>query len=192
MGLSDYFFPKRCVNCKKGGSYLCENCFTFVSFDVKNTCLICGKLSFDGLTHKKCLKKYSIDGSFSAVSYNPIAKKLLNNFKNKPYISDLKYLISELFYESIIQNEPFSREIRNKSWALVPVSLPKAIAKKRGYNQSELITKELSKKFKFSKSSKNIFLIDDLVKTGKTLKKEAAILKEEGAQRVIGLTFAKG
>jgi predicted amidophosphoribosyltransferase len=41
MGLIDLIFPKKCVVCKKNGSYLCENCFAFLSFDPKSLCLLC-------------------------------------------------------------------------------------------------------------------------------------------------------
>src|SRR3989304_1245485 len=102
MNLLDILFPKRCVNCKKAGDYVCQNCFIYISFDTKSLCLIC-----NSLTHPVCKRKYSIDGCFSAISYNKIAKKLISNFKYKPYLTDLKIFLSELFVESIIQNENF-------------------------------------------------------------------------------------
>ena len=107
MGLLDLFFPKKCVSCKRQGSYLCTNCFTYLSFDVKSICLVCNKPSFNNLTHKPCFSKYSIDGCFSALSDNKTTQKLIYNFKQKSFLTDLKTVLSELFYESIIQNEDF-------------------------------------------------------------------------------------
>ena len=147
MGLFDFIFPKRCVSCKKLDSYLCENCFTFLSFDVKSLCLACNKPSFNGLTHSKCKKKYSIDGCFSAISSNKIAHKLIYTFKQKPYLSDLKHVLTDLFYESVIQNEEFIKQIVSGEWMMVPVPLSKTKLRKRGYNQSKILANELAKKF---------------------------------------------
>lgn len=147
MGLFDFIFPKRCVCCKKLDSYLCENCFTFLSFDAKSLCLVCNKPSVNGLTHPKCKKKYSIDGCFSAISANKTAQKLIYTFKHKPYLSDLKQVLTELFYESIIQNENFIKQIVSGEWMMVPIPLSKAKLRKRGYNQSKILANELAKKF---------------------------------------------
>ncbi len=147
-GILDYIFPKRCVNCKALGDYLCANCFNFLSFDTKSLCLVCKKQSLNGLTHKNCKKKYTIDGCFSAVRYNYIARKLIYNFKNKPYILDLQNFLSELFYESLIQNESFMKLIQKDKWVFVPIALPSKEHRKRGYNQSQILAKKLGQKFK--------------------------------------------
>ena len=229
MEILDFIFPKRCINCKKQGSYLCQNCFIYLSFDVKNLCLMCDRPTFNNLTHPKCKKKYSIDGCFSALTYNKTTQKLIYNFKYKPYLKDLTTVLIDLFYESIIQNENFNQELKKEEWLLVPVPLLTAKLKKRGYNQSEILVKELAKKLNLpfenilkrtrgTKSqvgmtnvqrkenvrgifeilnpkpkilNQNIFLVDDIVTTGSTLKEAANVLKKSGAKRVIGLTLVR-
>lgn len=146
MNILDFIFPKRCVICKKNGSYLCESCFVKLSFDVKSLCLICNKPSYNGLTHPNCKTKYSIDGCFSALTYNKSVQKLIFSFKYKPYLLDLKTILSDLFYESIIQNENFIRQIANGKWLMVPIPLSSSKFRKRGYNQSEILAYELGKK----------------------------------------------
>lgn len=113
-------------------------------------CLVCNKGSFDGLTHPKCQTRYSIDGAFSAIAYKGIVKKLIYNFKYKPFLSDLNKTLTELFYESIIQNEQFIKTIQqfsNETITLVPIPLHKKRLRTRGYNHSELLAEGLSKKF---------------------------------------------
>jgi len=149
MGILDFVFPKKCVVCKNGGSYLCANCFSFLSFDPKTLCLICNQPSFNNLTHPKCVRKYAIDGCFSALSYNKTVQKLIYNFKYKPYLTDLKNVLADLFYESIIQNEQFQKQIKNGEWAFVPIPLSTSKYRKRGYNQAEILAKELSKQLNF-------------------------------------------
>ena len=229
MGILDFIFPKRCVNCKRQGDYICTNCFSFVSFDAKSLCLVCNKASFNNLTHPACKTKYSIDGCFSALNYNNIAKKLIYNFKYKPFLSDLENILTDLFYESIIQNEDFMDQISKDEWVFIPIPLFSAKLRKRGYNQSEILAKNLSRKFKIPvqnllsrvRDTKNqyklkkedreeniknafiihnskfiiqnmsIFLVDDIVTTGSTLKEAANILKRNGANKVFGLTLAR-
>lgn len=151
MGILDFVFPKRCVSCKKMGDYICSNCFSYLSFNEKAICLVCNRASINELTHPGCKGKYRIDGSFSAIVYNPIAKKLIYRFKYKPFLLDLQSLLSELFYEAIIQNELIMKAIEQSSHeaiALVPVPLHSSKLRKRGYNQAEVLAKGLSQRLK--------------------------------------------
>ena len=149
MGLLDLIFPKYCVNCRKSGSYICTNCFSFISFDVLMICLFCNRPTIDGLTHPRCQGKYIIDGAFSALVYKGIVKKLVYNFKYKPYLSDLKSSLVELFYEAIIQNEMFIRTIEqcnNETIVLVPIPLHKSRLRNRGYNHAKILALGLCEK----------------------------------------------
>ena len=72
MPLMDFLFPKKCVVCHKLGDYICANCFSKISYDVKPICAICNNLAINGFTHPKCFNKYSLDGVFSSVVFNII------------------------------------------------------------------------------------------------------------------------
>ena len=98
MSLLDFVFPKRCVACKKQGSYLCDRCFTFLTLDAKNLCLVCNRPTYNNLTHPVCKKRYSINGCFSALSYNKTVQKLIFSFKYKPYLTDIKTTLVDLSY----------------------------------------------------------------------------------------------
>lgn len=150
MGFLDLVFPKRCVQCKKVGDYLCPDCFSFLSYDIKSLCLVCQRSSIDSLTHPGCRGRYAIDGSFSAIPYNKTAKKLIYNFKYKPFLSSLNKFLGDLLYEAISQNESFNRVLKSsKNWIFVPIPLHSSKFRKRGYNQSEILARELGKKFNF-------------------------------------------
>jgi len=201
MGILDLIFPKRCINCQKIGEYLCPNCFIFLSFETKPICLACGKQSINNLTHKACLDKSAINGYFSALSPNKLSYKLISKFKSKPYLSNLANFLGELFYESLIQNENFIKQIENKDWLIVPMYSTKLKLKKRGYNHAELLAKRLSIKLKISLvlfsqadkyKNKNILLVDDVVKSGFSLQSVTKLLKQGGAKMVLGLTLIGG
>ncbi len=170
MGFLDFLFPKYCVNCRKGGAYICANCFSFLSFDVSMICLVCNKPSLDGLTHPGCKSKYTIDGAFSAINYKGIVKKLIYNFKYKPYLSDLKNSLVELFYESIIQQEIFQKAYKFKP-ILVPIPLHSKRLRRRGYNHAKLLTIGLSEKL-------NLPLSEILQRTKETKSQFGLKLKE--------------
>ncbi|MBI4098046.1 MAG: ComF family protein [Candidatus Levybacteria bacterium] len=161
MGLLDFIFPKYCVNCKKFGDYLCPNCFARLSYDTKNICLACGNPSFDGLTHPRCRGRYVVEGSFTGVVFNSVSKKLIYQFKYKPYLSSLASFLTDLLYESLIQNEEFVKILRSfppeagrqddslNDIFFVPIPLSSKRFKKRGYNQAEILAKSLGKKLGF-------------------------------------------
>jgi len=133
-------------------------------------CLVCNKPSFDGLTHPKCLGKYTIDGAFSAVSYKGIVKKLIYNFKYKPFLSDLKNTLNELFYESIIQQEIFQKVYATKP-ILVPTPLHKKRLRVRGYNHAKLLAEGLGKNL-------NLKMIEILERTRETKSQFGLDLKQ--------------
>ena len=145
MGLLDFIFPKRCIVCKKPGSYVCDKCFSYISFTDKDICIICQKAAIGGATHPVCRSKYAIDGTLSSIVYKGVVKKLLYRFKYKPYLSDLKHILQDLFFEGIIQKESFHTTM-NRSSVLVPIPLYKTKYRKRGYNQAELLAGGISKK----------------------------------------------
>jgi competence protein ComFC len=133
-------------------------------------CLVCNKNSIDGLTHPGCKSKYAIDGAFSAIAYKGIVKKLIYNFKYKPYLADLKRSLVELFYESVIQQEIFQK-VYKSSPILIPIPLSKKRLRSRGYNHSELLAKGLNK-------SLDLKLINGLQRIKETKSQFGLTLKE--------------
>lgn len=177
MKLLDLIFPKYCVNCKKLGDYLCDNCFSRLSYDTKNICLRCGKASFDGLTHPRCRTKNTIEGSFTGVVFNSVSKRLIYSFKYKPYLSGMRNFVGDLFYESLVQNEEFMKmSLQNP--ILIPIPLSRKKLRKRGYNQAEILAKELSKKFGFP-------VIDCLIRVKET-KSQVGLNKEKRKENTKG------
>ncbi|MDO8269976.1 MAG: ComF family protein [Candidatus Levybacteria bacterium] len=173
-------YPKKCVRCKKNGAYICDNCFAGISFLEYQLCAICQKGSIDGLTHPKCRTKYGIDGIISSIAYKGIVKKLLYQFKYPPYLSDLKQILGRLFYEGLIQQESFMKYIEEKSAVITSVPLHISREKKRGYNQSELLGLELSKRLNLPFSSG---LLIRKVRT----KPQFELTKEERKSNILGV-----
>ncbi len=154
MDFLNLLFPKYCINCKKLGDYICANCFSFIAFDTGGICAVCGKDSIDKLTHPGCKTKYSIDGIFSSILYKGVSKKLIYNFKYKPYLKNLRKILSDLFYEGLIQKQEFYDIIKkSKKLIFVPIPLYSARERARGYNQAEILAEDLSKRLGFKTSN---------------------------------------
>lgn len=147
MGLLDILFPKRCVQCKKTGEYVCANCFAQLSFEVKHICLVCNGWSIDGLTHPGCMGKYSIDGAFCGLVYNRVMKRLIYVFKYEPYVSDLGKFLTQLLYEGLIQQEHLVKISQKYTPIFIPVPLSAKKFNKRGYNQAKILAKGLANIF---------------------------------------------
>lgn len=128
------------------GEFLCPACFARVSFTTYCICVVCNKHSLDGKTHPGCLKKYSLDGCFAAIVYQGVTKRLIYQYKYQPYLTSLTPLLTDLFYEGIIQQE-VAYSIFSRKPLFVPVPLHVQKLRERGYNQSLLLANALAKRF---------------------------------------------
>lgn len=192
---------------------------------------MCQKAAVGGLTHPICKKTVTIDGVFSSLVYTGVVKKLVYQFKYRPYITSLKSLLTDFLYEGLIQKEQFYQLIQKDS-VFVPIPLHSSRFRQRGYNQSHLLAKGLGQKLDIKvvdllervkstktqvgrsqkeraenirgafavkkaygekmKKYRQIFLIDDVVTSGATLKEAAKVLKKAGVANVWGITLAHG
>ena len=129
-------------------------------------------------------------------------------FKSSPYISNF-------FSENILKDKILCRNLVNYD-IIIPVPMSKYKLKQRGYNQTELISKKISKTLKITEEkillktgrsrnirgafyiienekikNKKIILLDDIYTTGATVRECTKILKEAGAKDILVLVIAK-
>ncbi|HEX7041699.1 MAG TPA: ComF family protein [Patescibacteria group bacterium] len=177
MGILDIFFPKKCVSCRKMGEYLCAACFAQISFETPSKCLICDMPCIDSRTHPKCHGLYTIDGYVASVAYKRVMKKMLYQFKYQPFLVDLKTTLSDLMYENLIQSELFTNLLKEDP-ILIPIPLSSSKMRKRGYNQSEILAKELGKKIGLN--------VVNLLKRAKNTKPQYGLKREERLENMKG------
>lgn len=136
--LLNLLFPKHCVVCKKEGSFLCDDCLSLIEINPFRYCL-CEKLKKEDKCNN-CKNRY-LDKIFSASDYNnKIVKTAIHKFKYS-YIKELSLPFSFLILKHL---ENVNCSIDN-SFVLVPVPLSQKKIRKRGFNQSEEIAKNISK-----------------------------------------------
>lgn len=106
---------------------------------------MCGRQAIGGLTHPLCKGRYDIDGVFASLVYRGITKKLIYQFKFQPFLTDVRNVMGDLFYEGLIQQELFFTALR-KDAVVVPIPLYKQRERERGYNQSMILASDLGKR----------------------------------------------
>jgi ComF family protein len=175
MFLLDLLFPKRCIQCKKIGSYICSSCFTYIKFTHIIVCVVCQRPAIGGITHPVCRTRYGVDGIFPSLVYQGIVKKLIYTFKYPPYLTDLRDSLTELFYEGLIQKEEFYKCFTPQS-VLVPIPLHSSKLRKRGYNQAQKLAEGLFQKFE-------IPVVDCLARV-KNTKTQIGLTKDERQENI--------
>jgi competence protein ComFC len=177
INIADIIFPISCLICGRDGKFLCETCETKIEKIQNQLCIVCQKPAPFGKTHPNCASKNKLDGIISALPYrDPKVAKLIETFKYK-FIDALNPHFSKFVQEAIINQglkDYFS------DFTLIPVPLHKRRFNWRGFNQAELIGKQISQDL-------NIHLDNQLVTRVKftipqtQLKKEKRFLNIQNA-----------
>lgn len=141
ISLLDLLFPKRCVSCGKFGAYICSECFSKIEFVDKPVCPYCERPAFSGRAHPGCLKKYGLDGLVVVCRYRGPVRAAIVKIKYK-WVWDIEKVLVDLIAENLWKFD-FPKDA-----ALVPVPLYPRRKRWRGFNQAELLARDLSKRFK--------------------------------------------
>ncbi|MCH7882936.1 ComF family protein [Patescibacteria group bacterium] len=201
-----FIFPRMCLECGKPGKYFCLACLNRIQvpppFELEN-----------------------VDKVIAVSSYHkPSIKKAVRQLKYH-HSQDLKKELVELMYGAINQH----LDTLPPQTKILAIPITEKRRRWRGFNQSELLAWELSKKLNLPFSHgllkiretrpqteiKNrkerlenikgafaimpgytppntIMIVDDISTTGATLNEAARVLKNAGAQKIIGVVIAKG
>ena len=177
-----------------------------LNFIYPPVCGICGKLNSDFLC-KKCEKILESEAVFGVDKYKNIKRKkenIKNNFNDKKYFDEhlyiflyqgiirriiLKYKFQEeaylykTFVNFLLKNENFFEKIE-KYDTIVPVPISKKRKKKRGYNQSELLAKEIAYNANLVLEKESLYKIKDIVEQSK-LNKENRLKNIQGVYELV-------
>lgn len=119
---TNFLFPTTCVSCKKIGDVLCEQCLSNVPVE-----------------HQR---RGDVISVFSYQS--PIIRRALWSLKYKNN-KKIARVLAAILYDALLEDMSDQKNfIRTHSFLLIPLPLHKKRKRQRGYNQSELLCKELS------------------------------------------------
>ena len=218
-GILDWMYPQECVICGKGEVFLCNRCRQNLRLG-EQKCAECGKESKVGWTHKKCKKKWSLDGLSVIWDYE--------DEKVKKIIKEIKFEFNRELLRELVSGCEF--EIGGKWDMVVPVPLFWQRENWRGFNQAEILAEEVGEKlglevkkvlkrvrkteqqakiknkrerlknvrgvFKVREEEKGlvkgkrIVLVDDVFTSGATMREVTRVLKKAGIKSVWGVCLA--
>lgn len=150
-------YPRRCAICgeittKKAGT-ICSRCYKELPFIAEPRCKRCGK-SVESMEVEFCFdcsrKEFYYEYGFSLWKYSAKMKKSIAYFKyhnRKEYAAFYGEEFVKQFGDSLLQLEPD---------ALVPVPVHWTRYIERGYNQAEVVAREIGKRL-------GIPVVDDLL-----------------------------
>ena len=174
----DFLFPKKCVSCKKYGSYLCDMCFSSIEPFEQYVCPMCLKHSITGETHPGCVTPFSLDGLICGVVYKGVIKKMIFRLKYSPYVFDIGRIMGKIAVDALSQNELFSRVLSSHPIVVeVPLSAHKL--KKRGYNQAEILSSFLAEEL-------NMYFTKEILIRIKSTDPQFKLDKKERQKNVLG------
>ena len=138
------FYPDRCPICGRVVTFeikVCNDCKGRLRAVGGNTCVRCGCIlkSKNDVLCKECKKEERFfDKGISAFFYNDAIKEAIINFKyhNKRELAMFfaKYMVKTMEREGFLESD-----------MLIPIPIHKSRRVKRGYNQAEVLCKEISK-----------------------------------------------
>lgn len=168
----DLIFPKECFSCGEEGGWFCEKCFKNIKISDSQKCFHCRRENCFGDFCPSCRDDYFLDGVWVAGNYeDKIISSLIKNFKYH-FIKDLSLILGKylaLFLRDLINKHRFnSFDLQNnevwrqftkikespnifldfKNNLVIPVPLHSKRLKWRGFNQSEIIARELAGYYK--------------------------------------------
>lgn len=202
----DILFPKKCINCGKRGTFLCDDCFSLIEINPFQFCLcdIPQKLMIPKCN--LCSNMY-LDEIYSACDANNfIFQKIIKSIKEK-YLINLCIPLSLLILTHL---QVINKDIKKK-YLIIPVPINEKEKRRKGFSEAEEVAKIISKacSLSFSKNiliknndqieiknniikNKTIVLIDLIYTDGKEMNACAKLLKENKAKKIIGLVIGRG
>ncbi len=172
--LLQWIYPPHCIFCQKllkigKETMLCMDCENTFRYNDGPVCQKCGCPMY--ISQKYCDRCQNTDFVFergiAAFSYDMV-KEGIAHFKLKGFKRDAKPF-GELMGDYLLT---YYTEIAQQSDLLVPVPMYEKKQKKRGFNQSELLAEELSKRIQKKCSIKNLKRIRQTVPQSRLSAKE--------------------
>jgi len=134
----DLLFPQWCVGCGREGDFLCYSCCQSLPRIMPPLCPRCGKPQPSGILCPSCVGwQTEIEGVRSPFRFDGVIRQAIHQLKYRN-LRALAQPLAKLLKDYLITNA-------TPGEVLVPVPLHQKRLKERGYNQSQLLARELGK-----------------------------------------------
>ncbi|MBI2669731.1 MAG: ComF family protein [Candidatus Yanofskybacteria bacterium] len=145
----DILFPRHCLGCdvllgKEAVSYVCRRCLKTIPFTESFACTFCKSPVKNGKTCPYCIKNHFLDELFVTTSYeNPLAEKMLKTMKYR-FVASLANDIADLMIGYLKKRAVIGLGPYSTPSLVVPVPLHFKRLNWRGFNQAEIIGRQIS------------------------------------------------
>lgn len=129
--LLDALFPVYCLGCGKPTELICSSCLKQI--------IILGQWRFDLQGLDKVLICFDY--------HQPLIQKAIKNFKYAPFNQKILSYLSPFLIEFLKYSPEIIDYLNKNNFVIVPVPLTKIKLAERGFNQAELIARELAQEF---------------------------------------------
>jgi ComF family protein len=134
--LKELLFPGYCLICSEVGELVCKKCLKKIPI-FEGRCVKCSRKNPLGIICNNCKGRYEPDLAIARFKYKSEAKKLIQNFKYED-VTDLKIIFAKELAELIKKSLDF------RGYEVIPIPLSGYKKRYRGYNQAELVSREVS------------------------------------------------
>lgn len=129
--------PVSCLVCSQEGEWICSDCRSKLVVTPAVVCAICSKGGQNGIC-QLCQDKTGLDGIICLHPYRQVAiKKLIKGIKFAGYTDAVKFFTTEY-------SRPISKRLPIQDYHLCAIPLSKKRLATRGFNQAEVLLKELA------------------------------------------------
>ncbi len=171
----DLLFPQWCIGCGKAGNFICYSCRSSLPRVMPPLCPRCGRPQPSGIVCPSCVSwQAEIDGIRSPFRFDGIVRQAIYQLKYRN-LRALAAPLARLLNNYLITN-PVPGEV------LVPVPLHRKRLRERGYNQSNLLSRELGK-------LTNLPVVDDCLIRQRYAPTQTKTLTVEERQRNVADAF---
>ena len=133
----DMVFPPRCVFCKEFGAYICEACRPLISLAGAPRCNVCWTPEGERTCESCRYRRPAFTGARAAFVYDGPARDAVLALKFEGLAAIAKTMAVPMA-ERLIAWDP-------RVSAILPVPLAATRKRSRGYNQSELLAREIGR-----------------------------------------------
>jgi ComF family protein len=135
----DVLFPSRCVGCGAYGFFLCQSCQAELLCARPPRCPICWQAQRQGVVCGRCRdERPTFEGARSPYLYEGVAREAVHALKYN-YLSALAQPMAQLMARYVEEESAMEAD------RLVAVPLHARRQRLRGYNQSALVAREISR-----------------------------------------------
>jgi len=138
------------------GAVFCYGCLYKCRAVEGEYCIVCDNKSFGGITHIQCLKRHCPTALFCCFEYEGLVQECI---KRSKYMDKEFSVLRQLSKEGV--KEAKKSGVYFENFVVVPIPLSKKKEHDRGFNQAEVIAKEVSRGFWLSIDTSILIRIKD-------------------------------